>query len=120
MRTVLAVFLGSAALLGPRGGPERAALQSSPSGAAAWAGAAYTLVVLLAAVVRLIQVFIGGAKRSGLRRLHLLLWAPILYFTLLHCVYIGSVRYRVPLMPLLAIGAASVVTSSTSRNAAAD
>lgn len=41
------------------------------------------------------------------RRLHLLLWLPIVYFTLLHCVYIGSLRYRVPLMPFVEIAAAT-------------
>ncbi len=88
-------------------------------GPAAWAGAAYTLVVLLAAVAGVVQA-LTQRDRAGLRRLHGLLWVPVIYFTLLHCLYIGSVRYRVPLMPLLAIGAACVARSSTSRNAAAD
>jgi 4-amino-4-deoxy-L-arabinose transferase-like glycosyltransferase len=41
------------------------------------------------------------------RRLHMLLWLPMVYFTLVHCVFIGSLRYRVPLMPFLEIAAAT-------------
>lgn len=36
-----------------------------------------------------------------------LLLIPILYFTLLHSVFLGSVRYRVPLMPIVEIFAAT-------------
>lgn len=34
-----------------------------------------------------------------------LLVIPIVYFTLVYCLFIGSVRYRVPLTPLLAVAA---------------
>jgi hypothetical protein len=88
-------------------------------GVAAWAGAAYTLVVLLGAVGGAVLV-LTKRDHASLRRLHGLLWVPVIYFTLLHCVYIGSVRYRVPLMPLLAVGAASAARSSTPRIPAAD
>jgi hypothetical protein len=72
------------------------------SGAVATVGAVYTIVVLLGAVA-------GLARLRGRRTARALLWVPVVYFTLVHCVYIGSVRYRVPLMPLLAIAAASVL-----------
>lgn len=78
------------------------------TGAAAWACAIYTLAVLIAGLI-------GGAgslfRRSmqRFRQYHALLWLPIICFTLLHCVYIGSVRYRVPLMPFLALAAATTV-----------
>jgi hypothetical protein len=36
------------------------------------------------------------------------LWlAPVVYFTLVHALYLGSVRYRVPLMPLVCLCAAA-------------
>jgi hypothetical protein len=41
-------------------------------------------------------------------RLGVLLW-PLAYFTAVHVIYLGSVRYRVPLMPLLCILAAQGV-----------
>ncbi len=86
-------------------------------GPAALAGAAYTVVVLVGGLVGL-----AGALRArrrhqlmfwrlapSRRSLHAMLWLPIVCFTLVHCVYIGSVRYRVPLMPLLAVAAGTVV-----------
>ena len=39
----------------------------------------------------------------------LLLMAPVLYFTLVHTVFVGSVRYRVPMMPMLFVLAAVAV-----------
>lgn len=69
------------------------------AGAAAWSGAAFTTLVLASALVSLWRCRVPGY-------LHLWLWLPVAYFTLLHCVYVGSVRYRVPLLPLLAVGAA--------------
>ncbi len=77
-------------------------------GASAAVSAAYTLFVLIGALAAL-----GMSLRRAphLRTLHVLLWTPILYFTLVHCVYVGSVRYRVPLMPLLAIGTASLTAA---------
>lgn len=77
------------------------------SGAAAWVSAAYTLVVGLGALGGLILVLRHGTPAP--RRAHTVIWAGILYFTLLHAVYIGSVRYRVPLMPLLAVAAATAI-----------
>ena len=73
------------------------------SGAVATVGAVYTVVVLLGAVA-------GLARSRGRRTLRALLWVPVIYFTLVPCIYIGSVRYRVPLMPLLAVAAASVLS----------
>lgn len=43
------------------------------------------------------------------RRLHLLLWLPVVYFTLVHCIFVGSLRYRVPLMPFLEVAAATAL-----------
>ncbi len=83
------------------------------SGIAAWAGAAYTLVLLLAAVAGLVRTLsrrhAATARRTVTLRLHALLWLPVVYFTLVHSLFVGSVRYRVPLMPLLALAAATIV-----------
>ncbi|MBN2446075.1 MAG: glycosyltransferase family 39 protein [Phycisphaerae bacterium] len=43
-----------------------------------------------------------------------LLWLPILYFTSVHCVYVGSLRYRVPIMPFVEITAAAAFLSTVS------
>ncbi len=52
-----------------------------------------------------------GAVRLRRRRSVWLLLLPAAYFTLLHMVYVGSVRYRVPAMPLLyVIGGAGIAT----------
>lgn len=91
-------------------------------GSAALVSAAYTLVVLVGAAIGLAR---AAALRlrphqltfwrlaPGLRSFHALLWLPVVYFTLLHCVYIGSLRYRVPLMPFLALATATSVARRT-------
>lgn len=67
------------------------------SGRSAWAGAIYSLALFTLAIV-------GASRLWRTRRGQLaLLLAPVLYFSLVHMVYVGSVRYRVPLMPLLAV-----------------
>ncbi len=78
-------------------------------GLTALVSAAFTAVVLLLAFVGLARAFVrrDSAGTAGRRRLHLLLWLPVVYFTLVHCVYIGSLRYRVPLMPFIEIAAAT-------------
>ncbi len=42
-------------------------------------------------------------------------WYPAVYFALLHCVFVGSIRYRQPVMPLLVVFSATVVTSGLRR-----
>lgn len=87
-------------------------------GAAAVACATYTMVVLFLALAGLLRAAFTRTRpyqltfwrvTPGVRTLHVLLWTPVVYFTLLHMVYIGSVRYRVPLMPFLALAAATAV-----------
>ncbi len=53
-------------------------------------------------ILGLIGVFGGGV---ALRWRGLLL-VPVVYFTLVHSLFLGSVRYRVPLMPLVCVFAA--------------
>lgn len=57
---------------------------------------ASTIPVYLLALVGLFQLRRQKAQA-------LLLLTPILYFTLVHMVFVGSVRYRVPMMPMLFI-----------------
>ena len=75
------------------------------TGPAALAGAAYTVLLLAGTLAALVRGWGDrrAASAAGRRRLLALAALPLLYFTLVHCVYIGSVRYRVPLMPLMAL-----------------
>jgi hypothetical protein len=53
----------------------------------------------------------GGLSARQTRAYLGLVWLPVVYFTLLHCIYIGSLRYRMPLMPfLLLAGAVAIQT----------
>ncbi len=88
----------------------------------AWIGAAYTLLVGLAATAALLcaarprrsDQTVRAADTDSARRFQAFMWLPILYFTLLHMLYIGSVRYRVPLMPLLSLAAATLARAARS------
>jgi 4-amino-4-deoxy-L-arabinose transferase-like glycosyltransferase len=77
-------------------------------GAVALASAAYTLLVLILAGVGLLRCLARWARPTTIAY-HALLWLPVVYFTLVHCLFIGSLRYRVPLMPLLALAAATAL-----------
>lgn len=82
------------------------------SGLAANAGAVYSLVLMVGAVLGTVRTVVAGrGSRWSVRgrRTVLVAWALIGYFTLLHCVFIGSLRYRVPLSPLLAAVAIRVI-----------
>lgn len=81
-------------------------------GAAGWAGAAYSILLYTGAVAGVVLVVRQRKQAPGPPRLQVLIWVPVVYFALLHAIYIGSVRYRVPLMPLLAIGAAGWVSAA--------
>lgn len=63
-------------------------------GAAAVISAAWMTFVLVTAVVGW-----RGVRRAG--RKWLVLLVPVAAFTLLHMVFVGSVRYRIPLMPFV-------------------
>ena len=87
-------------------------------GITGFVSAAFTVVTLLLAFIGLAGTL--GKKHSAetvppRRRLHLLLWLPVIYFTLVHCVFIGSLRYRVPLMPFVEIAAATAFVQSRAR-----
>ncbi|MCG3125386.1 MAG: hypothetical protein CHACPFDD_00205 [Phycisphaerae bacterium] len=92
--------------------PNVASYRDSPAAAASAAWMLLILAMIAVAAVRNARGVRGpaaGATASiqardaagGAGRLVLIAALTIVYFTLLHCVYIGSVRYRVPLMPFL-------------------
>jgi hypothetical protein len=89
-------------------------------GLTALASAVFTAITLLLALVGLLRTLARPNSTAiplrDRRRLHLLLWLPVIYFTLVHCVYIGSLRYRVPLMPFLEISAAAAWVQSRARS----
>ena len=80
-------------------------------GPAALASGVFTAVTLMLVLLGLLRTLAMPSwttiAHGETRRLHLLLWLPVIYFTLVHCVFIGSLRYRVPLMPFVEIGAAA-------------
>jgi hypothetical protein len=57
---------------------------------------AWCLPVFLTAILGLLV---------SLRRFRMLAWLllPVLVFTLIHMVFVGSVRYRVPMMPFVLV-----------------
>jgi MFS family permease len=84
-------------------------------GWAAWAGAAYTLVLLAGAAVGMYVAFRGAPPQW--RWCVVLACLPVVYFTVVHMVYIGSVRYRLPALPFLAVitGGISQRTNNSDR-----
>ncbi len=82
------------------------------SGSAALLGAAYTLVLLAGAGAAVLR-----GVRAGRHALAwpALVWLPVVYFTLVHCTYVGSVRYRVPLLPFLALATAGPIIKPQAR-----
>jgi hypothetical protein len=64
------------------------------------AAAAYSIPLLTLSVMGLWASHLPRAAR-------LFLLCPILYFTMIHAVSVGSLRYRVPTEPLLAVLAAA-------------
>ncbi len=69
-------------------------------GAAAWVGAVWTGGVLVLAAC-------GWWWSRRAVRVWLLLLLPVVAFTLLHMIFVGSVRYRVPVMPMVEVLAAA-------------
>ena len=64
------------------------------------------LVVLLSYGPSLVLSLVGGWRYRRAGWPYVLTWLPAVYFTLLHIVFVGSIRYREPavlaLMPLAA------------------
>ncbi|MFO0837214.1 MAG: glycosyltransferase family 39 protein [Phycisphaerae bacterium] len=79
-------------------------VETHRGGIVATISAAFMIVVLAAALAGVLR-----RRRDGAWLAALLL--PIAYFTLLHCVYVGSVRYRVPVMPMIELLAAGAISA---------
>jgi len=70
------------------------------------------VLVSLVSYLPLLAIGFAGLWREGRRLRSLWLLAlPILYFTLLHCVFVGSIRYRAAFMPSLIIFAGAFLFS---------
>ena len=67
-------------------------------------------LVVLATYVPLLALALVGVWRFTPRGWpYMLAWLPAVYITLLHIVFIGSIRYREPAMLALAVLAAGVI-----------
>lgn len=69
----------------------------------------YAIVCGLSVTPIFILALIGCVIQRKQRWITAFLLAPAAYFTLIHMVFVGSVRYRLPAMPLLFILAATAV-----------
>lgn len=66
-------------------------------------------IVVAATYVPLLVLVFLGLRRWGRQWTCWLLLAPAVYFTLLHMIFVSSIRYRLPpLLPLMAIAAAVI------------
>jgi hypothetical protein len=74
-------------------------------------GLAWSLPVYALAIAGAIVLW-----RKGDGRLVLLLLLPAIYLTLLHMIFVGSVRYRLPAMPMLEVLAAACLGPWLSRS----
>lgn len=86
--------------------------ESFGRGAYVVAGAGYGIPVLILAAV---GFFMGLRSSPAMRRQMLLLLLPLLLLTLMHAFSVGSLRYRMPLEPLLAVAAAVGAAGLVSR-----
>jgi len=69
------------------------------------------LVVMVGYVPIMILAVVGVFRTLGRRWPYVLCWLPAVYFTLLHMVFVGSIRYRGPAMLGLIVLAAGVMIS---------
>jgi 4-amino-4-deoxy-L-arabinose transferase-like glycosyltransferase len=68
------------------------------------------VVVLLSYLPVLVLAMIGAIKTIGRGWPYALCWLPAVYFTLLHVIFVASIRYRQPAMlPLIVLAAGAVV-----------
>jgi len=67
------------------------------------------LAVLFTYTPLLFFAIIGAVRTIGRGLPYRLCWLPAVYFTLLHVVFVGSIRYREPAMPALIVLVAGVL-----------
>ncbi len=77
------------------------------------------LIVVLSYTPLLVLALMGAWRYSASGWPYVLAWLPAVYFTLLHMVFIGSIRYREPAMIALAVLAAAVLSRAPPRPIAA-
>lgn len=77
-------------------------VEAHQRGFSAWASRIFTIGTLGLALL-------GLLRHLGQRAWTSVVVLPIVYFTLIGCIFIGSVRYRVPLMPFLCVAGAALV-----------
>lgn len=79
------------------------------SGRTRWISAAWNLPLFALAVVGAFR-WLWSVQRQQ-RWIVLFLLLPAVYFSLLHCLYVGSVRYRLPAVPMMAVLAAMAISA---------
>lgn len=79
--------------------------------AAGYSSFRYNLVSVLSVTPIYLLAFLGFVRIRRHPWTLAFLVTPIVYFSLLHCIFVGSVRYRVPVMPFVFVVAATGLCS---------
>jgi 4-amino-4-deoxy-L-arabinose transferase-like glycosyltransferase len=79
---------------------------------------AYRLVALAYAVPFYALVLLGLVRSDLSRGAMLFLFGPAIYFSVVHVMSVGSLRYRIPVEPILAVIAASSVVTQRMKSEA--
>lgn len=91
-------------------------VESYRGGATRWISALWTAPLFLLAIAGIVRCIRLPGRTGWVLVFFLLL--PAIYFSLVHALYIGSVRYRLPAMPMIAVLAAMAFSAGTHRSTA--